>query len=308
VKVVFLGTSSFACPSLAALAERHEISLVVTQPDRPAGRHAAPRPPRLKEAALRMRLPVIQPEQINAEETVAQLRATSPDVIVVAAYGQLLKPSVFALPPHGAINIHASLLPAYRGAAPVNWAIIQGESSTGISTFTIESGMDTGDILLQRSHPIGPDETAGDLEARLAILGAQVIADTLAALVEGSLAAVSQSEEDASYAPALSSEQGRIDWSGAATRVHNLVRGMNPWPGAWTRLVGERVKIHRTARPGIGSGRVCPGAITVRETNRLLVACEDELIEILEIQREGRQRTSGRDFLNGLRGEEARFD
>jgi len=302
VRLVFLGTSEFARPALVALADRHEIPLVVAQPDRPAGRRGALRPPPIKKEAASLGLSVFQPERINAEGSLDRLRAAAPEAIVVAAYGQLLKPGVFELAPRGAINIHASLLPAYRGAAPIQWAIIRGETETGITTFLIDAGMDTGDLLLQRRLDIGPDETAGELEARLARLGAEAIVETLDGLRGGTLAPRPQPEEGVSTAPRLSRDDGRIDWSAPAHRIHDLVRGTSPWPGAWTLLDGERVKMHRTARTSVESGRIPPGGIGLRETDRLLVGTGDRLIEILEVQREGRPRVRGTDFLHGLRG------
>ncbi len=306
MKLAFLGTSTFACSALVALAEAHEIRLVVTQPDRPVGRHAELRPPPIKEEAARLGLAVYQPERINTEAAIDRLRTVEPDVIVAAAYGQLLKPSVFTLAPNGTINIHASLLPAYRGAAPVNWAIIQGETTTGITTFLIDAGMDTGEMLLTRTLEIGPDETAGQLEERLARLGAEAIVDTIAGVTNGTLTSHPQPEEGVSLAPRLSREDGRIDWSSPAQRIHDLVRGTSPWPGTWTLLEDERVKIHRTSLTDVASGRIPPGQIGLRETDRLLVGTGDRLIEVHEIQREGRPRVSGADFLHGLHGS-ARF-
>jgi len=303
VRIVFIGTSRFAVPSLALLAERYEIPLVITQPDRPAGRGRRLSAPPVKEEALRLGLPVVQPERVNSDGPIATIREASPDLIVVVAYGQILRPKLFTIPPHGTVNIHASLLPAYRGAAPVNWAIINGETTTGITTFLIDEGMDTGDILLQRSLPIGMDETAGELEARLARLGAEGIRETIEGLSTGKLEPRPQPPTGASLAPRLSREDGRIDWERPARKVHDLVRGTNPWPGAWTLLDEERVKVHRTALTGIGKGQIQPGEIALPETGRLLVGCRDDLIEVLEIQREGRPRTSGKAFLNGLRDE-----
>lgn len=302
MRLVFFGTSEFARPALLALAKRYEVPLVVTQPDRPVGRHAELRPPPVKEEALRLDLPVFQPERINTDGSLDRLRAAKPDAIVVAAYGQLLKPGVFTLAPLGTVNIHASLLPAYRGAAPVSWAIIRGETTTGITTFLIDAGMDTGELLLQQSINIDPNETAGRLERRLARLGANVIVETLERLQHDDLMSRPQPDEGASTAPRLSREDGRIDWRAPSGRIHDLVRGTSPWPGAWTQLGGERVKIHRTARTDIESGPIQPGEIGLRETDRLLVGAGDRLIEIHEIQREGRPKVSGRDFLHGLRG------
>ena len=303
MRIVFIGTSRFAVPSLALLAERYEIPLVITQPDRPAGRGRRLSAPPVKEEALRLGLPVVQPERVNSDGPIATIREASPDLIVVAAYGQILRPKLFTIPPHGTVNIHASLLPAYRGAAPVNWAIINGETTTGITTFLIDEGMDTGDILLQRSLPIGMDETAGELEARLARLGAEGIRETIEGLSTGRLEPRPQPPTGASLAPRLSREDGRIAWERPARKVHDLVRGTNPWPGAWTLLDEERVKVHRTALTGIGKGQIQPVEIALPETGRLLVGCRDDLIEVLEIQREGRPRTSGKAFLNGLRDE-----
>ena len=302
MRLVFLGTSDFARPALVALADRHEIPLVVTQPNRPVGRHAVLRPPPIKEEALRLGLPVYQPDRINTKISLQRLRAVSPDAIVVAAYGQLLKAGVFSLAPLGTINIHASLLPAYRGAAPVNWAIIRGESTTGITTFLIDAGMDTGELLLQRSIDIAPDETAAELEERLARLGAGVIVETVDGLRDGTLSPRPQPEDGVSMAPQLSRDDGRIGWRGTVRHIHDLVRGTTPWPGAWTLLGDERVKVHRTSTTEIESGSISPGEIGLRETGRLLVGTGDRMIEIHEIQREARPRISGRDFLHGLRG------
>jgi len=306
VRVAFLGTSRFACPALSAVAEKHEVSLVVTQPDRPVGRHATLTPPPVKATATQLALTVFQPERINREVPIERLRNASADVFVVAAYGQLLKPAVFELPPFGTINIHASLLPAYRGGAPVHWAIIRGESETGISTFFIEAGMDTGDVLLKRSIDIEPDETAGELETRLAALGAETILETLSGVESGDLKAVPQPEDGVSLAPLMSRDTSRIDWAAPAQQVHDLVRGTNPWPGAWTQLGGERVKVHRTLRTDVQCGPVTPGEVALRDTDRLLVGAGDRLLELLEVQREGKPRVDGPAFLHGLHGP-ARF-
>lgn len=299
MRVVFLGTSEFAVPALRAIAARHEVLLVVTQPDRPAGRHAILSPPPVKRTAEELGLDVFQPDRVNQDDAVARLRAAHSDVLVVAAYGQLLRATVFDLAPFGAINIHASILPRYRGAAPVSWAITRGETTTGVTTFVIDRGMDTGPMLLSRSLAIEPAETAGDLEPRLAALGAQVILETLVGLEEGALSPTPQ-PDGATLAPKLQRGDGRIDWTQTASDVHNLVRGMNPWPGAWAMLSGGRVKIHRTTPTGISVGPLPPGSTGPRESDRLLVACGDELLEILEVQRDGRARTSGSEFQNGL--------
>lgn len=301
MRLVFLGTSAFACPSLLALATVHEITLVVTQPDRCAGRKQELSRPLVGLEADRLGLPVAQPERINSKETLRLLRQAAPEVIVVAAYGQILTEAVFALSPLGTINIHASLLPRCRGAAPINWAIIRGEVETGITTFLIEAGLDTGKILLQRAVSIGWDETAGELHERLSFLGSEVILDTLAGLEAKTLEPVAQDEKEATVAPMLRREDGLISWQKRALELHNQVRGMNPWPGAYTHLEEARVKVHRTALTGVADGKVRPGEIVLRETGRLLVGTADDLLEILEIQRESHPRMTGRAFLNGLR-------
>lgn len=301
MRLVFLGTPAFACPSLLALATAHEITLVITQPDRRAGRKQELSRPPVGLEADRVGLPVAQPERINSKEALRLLRQAAPEAIVVAAYGQILREAVFSLPPLGTINIHASLLPRYRGAAPINWAIIRGEVETGITTFLIEAGLDTGKILLQRSVSIGRDETAGGLHERLSFLGSEVILDTLAGLEAKALQPVAQNEKEATVAPMLRREDGLISWQKRALELHNQVRGMNPWPGVYTHLGEARVKVHRTALTGVADGKVCPGEIVLRETGRLLVGTADDLLEILEIQRESHPRMTGCAFLNGLR-------
>jgi methionyl-tRNA formyltransferase len=300
MNLAFFGTSAFAVPALRALHEQFGIALVVTQPDRPVGRHATLTASAVKQFAMERDLPIAQPESINETAAVERLRSLSLDAIVVASYGQLLKPAVFESPRWGTINIHASVLPAYRGAAPVNWAIMNGETTTGVTTFFIEKGLDTGDVLMTASTTIGPEETADELEARLAQLGADVIVRTLRGLSRGTLRAVAQPEEGVSSAPSLTRQDGHIDWSQPAARIHDLVRGTLPWPGAWTTLADKRVKILRTQRTGLASGVVSPGAIGPAETKRLLVGTEDELLEVLELQREGKPRTQGSSFLHGI--------
>ncbi|UCF09506.1 MAG: methionyl-tRNA formyltransferase, partial [Candidatus Bipolaricaulota bacterium] len=259
MRVVFLGTSEFACPTLEVLAVHHDLRLVVTQPDRPAGRgHRLCAPP-VKELADRLGVPTIQPEKASAGETVEEIAAKEPEAIVVAAYGQLLRRPLFALPPLGTINLHASLLPKYRGAAPIQWALLRGEHETGVTTFLLDEGMDTGDLLLAEATTIGGDETAGEVERRLASVGAALVLRTLDGLQTGTITPTEQREEDASYAPKLRREDGRIDWGRPAREIHDLVRGLNPWPGAFSWLGDERVKVHRTTLTGIGRGDLRPG-------------------------------------------------
>ncbi len=303
MRVAFLGTSSFACPALRALAKEHHVALVVTQPDRPAGRRRELRPTPVKVTSLDLGLPIAQIERINSSQGVHLLQEACPEITIVASYGQLLSSKVFSLPPHGTINIHASLLPRYRGPAPIHWAIIRGETETGVTTFFIEEGMDSGDILLQHTCPIRPDETAGQLHDHLALLGAQAIVQTLQLIEDGTANPIRQREEEATIAPKLSPCTGQINWANKACDIHNLVRGLNPWPGAYTHLKNERVKIHRTLLTRIGSGKLTPGTIASPDSGRLLVATGEELIEVLEIQRECHAIASGKAFLNGLRGD-----
>jgi methionyl-tRNA formyltransferase len=304
MRVVFLGTSRFACPTLEVVAKQHELAMVVTQPDRRAGRGRKLCAPPAKELAERLGIPTMQPEKASAPDVVEALSVLRPEILVVASFGQLLKRRLFALAPLGTINLHASLLPKYRGAAPVHWAVIHGEQETGVTTFLLDEGMDTGDLLLMERIAIGADETAGDIEPRLAVLGAELVLRTLEGLEAGSLMPVPQDDEIASYAPKLTREDGRIDWEQPAAVIHNRVRGLHPWPGAFSLLGDERLKIHRTARTGIRRGDVLPGATALRETGRFLVAAADELLELVEVQRECRPTVSGEECLRGLRGEE----
>jgi methionyl-tRNA formyltransferase len=301
LRIVFFGSSAFACPALNTLDEEFGVQLVVTQPDRPWGRRAELMPTDVKRLALARGLPIVQPENVNAPESVERIAGCSPDVIVVASYGQLLRPVVFQLPSMGTINIHASLLPAYRGAAPVNWSIIHGETVTGITTFLIEQGLDTGDILCSAALAIDPEETAGDLERRLAVLASDVIVQTLEGIQAGTVQPTPQPEQGVSLAPSLTRADGRIQWDLPALQVHNRVRGTAPWPGAWTLLNGRRVKIHRTRLTDVGVGRLRPGEFGPIESRCLLVATEDRLIEVLELQCEGKCCLCGWDFLQGCR-------
>ncbi|HBR10452.1 methionyl-tRNA formyltransferase [Candidatus Bipolaricaulota bacterium] len=300
MKIVFIGTGGFALPALRALASRNEIILVVTQPDRPAGRDRKISEPPVKRASKALGLPVIQPVKIQAEQGIEPLIDASPDVIVVAAYGQILPRAVIELPLQGTINIHASLLPQYRGAAPINWVLINGEEKTGVTTFFLDEGIDTGPILLQCELTIDPDETAEELQIRLAEQGAQLIVETIDRLTHCDLTAIPQDNSAASYAPKLSRADGKIDWNRPSTAIYNQARGMTPWPGTFTYLNGKRIKIHRCRLSGINSHDFLPGKIVLPETGRLLIATADDLLEIVEIQPAGRRAMSGRAFLCGL--------
>ncbi len=284
-------------PTLRALAERFGLLLVITQPDKPAGRGLRLTPPPVKLAAQELGLPVLQPKSINNPECVERLRSLELDLLVTAAFGQLLRPVVLNLPRLGCVNVHASLLPKYRGAAPIPWALIHGEEETGITTFVMDAGMDTGPILLQRRVAIGPEETAGELEEKLARLGAEVAVETVEKYLHGEIQPQPQ-PLGGTLAPKIHREDGRIRWEWEAQRIHNLVRGLSPKPGAYTTWQGEPVKILRTrvAEEGATAG---PAGGVLPRRDRLLVATGSGVLEVLELQPAGCRVVTGRDFLNG---------
>ena len=283
---------------MRALVEREWVVGVITQPDRPAGRGLRLRPPPVKVVAAELGLEVFQPGSINRPESLEYLRALAPDLMVVAAFGQLLKKPVLELPTRGCINIHASLLPKYRGAAPIQWAIIRGERWSGVTVFLMDEGMDTGPILLQRAVRIGEDETAGELEERLAQVGAELIVDTVEGYLRGEIRPKPQPEEGI-LAPKIREEDTRIPWSKTARQIHNLVRGLSPTPGAYTTFRGKRIKVYRT-RPSGSEGDAEPGTI-LSTRRKLLVATGGGTLEILVLKPEGKREMRGVDFLNGYR-------
>ena len=293
MRVVFLGTPSFAVPTLERIvAAGHEVLEVVTQPDRPKGRGRQMALSPVKEAALGLGLPVYQPERVRRPEAVEHFRAVRPDVMVVVGYGQIIPQAVIDIPPRGIINVHASLLPKYRGAAPVQWALANGETRTGVTTMQIDAGLDTGDILLQAETNIGPEETAPELATRLALMGADLLAETLMRNPPRRR----QDGAQATYAPILKKEDGRIDWMLPAQHVHNRVRGLQPWPGAYTYFRGHQLHIWKS-HPVAVDPALPPGRIRKRH-----VGCgEATALELVEVQLEGRRRISGDDFANGAR-------
>lgn len=299
LRIAFAGTGTFAVPVLTALAKECPPVLVITQPDRPAGRGLKPQLPPVKLAAAEMGLAVFQPASINGPDAVEKLRELNLDLLVVAAYGQILKKRVLELPRLGCVNVHASLLPKYRGAAPVAWAILNGERITGVTVFLMDEGMDTGPILLQRPVEIRPEETRGELEARLAEVGGELVVKAVADYAAGKLVPKPQPREG-TRAPLLKKDLGQIDWSWPATKVHNWIRGLNPWPCAFTSFRGKKLRLLRSRLAAAGSPTFPPGSI-LPERGRLVVACGEGAVELLEVQLAGKRRLSGRDFLNGYR-------
>jgi methionyl-tRNA formyltransferase len=296
LKLIFLGTPHFAVPSLEALiAAGHQVQAVFTQPDRPKGRGNTMSASPVKEAAVRVGLPVFQPERIRRPEIVQQLAAMEPDAMIVVGYGQIIPQSIIDIPLLGIINVHASLLPKYRGAAPIQWAIANGETNTGVTTMRIDAGLDTGDMLLKWETQIGPEENALELSPRLANAGAELLVRTL----RENPTAVKQDSTEATLAPILKKEDGRIDWSWEAGTIFNRARGFLPWPGAYTTFRGNLLHIWRCRAAQTeehGPGSLCYAG------KHLYVGCGNGTsLELLEVQLEGRRRVSTSDFLNGVR-------
>jgi len=299
MKIAFLGTPEFALPSLDMLVQGGYTLALFTQPDRPVGRHATLTPPPTKVYALEHNIPVYQFEKIRLPEGVEALRAFAPDLMVTAAFGQLLSGENLAIPKYGCINVHGSLLPKYRGAAPIQWAIINGETETGITTMMTAIGMDTGDILLVDKIAIDPDETAGELFDRMAILGAQTLKRTITALEAGTLSRIPQNEEEATKCPMLKKEHGKLDFSQSVAANHNRVRGTNPWPGAYALLDGDVLKIHQSRMSDLPIGNEPIGILKGNAKSGLFVRCADGWLEILELQATGGKRLAARDYLAG---------
>ena len=303
MKLVFCGTPRFAVPTLEALhAEGHEIALVVVQPDKPVGRSQEMTAPPVKQAAQELGLAVTQPEKIrNNEELRARLEAIAPDAIVVVAYGRIIPSWMLALPRLGCINLHASLLPKYRGAAPIQWAVAMGETVTGNTTMLLEEGLDTGPILMQQEIAIAPDQTAADLFDILAARGAPLVVETLAGLADGRIQPERQEDAKATLAPLLEREDGRMDFARhSAKELYNRWRGFQPWPGAFAVLAGKKLIVHRIAVADGSSHGGQPGDLLI-EGRRMLVSCaQSTWLELLEVQAEGKKRMPASDFLRGV--------
>jgi methionyl-tRNA formyltransferase len=304
MRLIFLGTPAFAVPTLERMVEAgHQVLTVVTQPDRPRGRGQNPSPPPVKEAALRLGLPVFQPERVRRPEAVEFLRTIPVDAMVVVGYGQIIPQNVIDLAPLGILNVHASLLPKYRGAGPIQWAIVNGETRTGVTIMRIDAGLDTGDMLAKAETDIGPGENAIELGKRLAVTGADLLVRTLAGLAERTVTPEKQDSTQATYAPLLKKEDGLIDWTQPAESIHNRIRGLQPWPGAYTKFRGQTVHVWKARLwdrpPGPPSEIERPGGLI--HTKPPVVECGAGLLELLEVQLEGRKRVTAADFANGQR-------
>ena len=298
LRIVFFGTPEFAVPSLRALlASSDPVVEIVCQSDKPVGRGQHVAMPPVKQVALKHGIPILQPAKLRTPEFLEVLRDCSPDMIVVAAYGKILPTAVLDLPVHGCINVHASLLPKYRGAAPIQWAILRDEARTGITIMRMNERMDAGDILLQRTVAIGAEETYGELQTRLADLGALALLDALAQLHDGTLAAHPQREEEMTLAPMIHKEQGRIDWREPAPAIARKVRAFNPWPSAFTRFAGKLLKVHRAHATEEPTSALA-GTI-MRIDAGIAVATGMGTLILDEIQLEGRKRLSGAEFARG---------
>lgn len=296
MRVIFMGTPDFAVPSLQALLDRgDDICAVFTQPDKPKGRGHKLQPPPVKELALRHSLPVLQPDTLRDEAVQESIAELEPDAIIVVAYGKLLPPKVLSVPRLGCINVHGSLLPKYRGAAPIQWAVINGEKTTGVTTMFMAEGMDTGDMLLKSETEVGPEETSGELFDRLKLLGAKLLTETLDKLEQGELKAIPQDGTQATLAPLLKKEMSALDWSEPAQRIHDRIRGLNPWPCAAAVLDGKRIKLLASQ---VIEGEGIPGT-AYNLDGELAAACGRGMLRITELQADTGKRMSGKDYLLG---------
>ncbi len=300
MRIVYMGTPPFAVPPLQALITAgHELAGVVTRRDKPAGRGRSLTPPAVKIAAEQAGITVFQPKRVREPESIAAIRAMGPEVIVVAAYGQILPREVLAMPKYGCVNIHASLLPAYRGAAPINWSIINGETRTGITIMQMDEGLDTGAILAQEGIPIDLRDTTGTLTEKLSQTGCRLVVDALSRIEAGEISPVPQDPGKATLAPLLKKEDGLINWELHAAAIHDRVRGLSPWPGAFSFLDGAMVKVLETeVVPGNGD----PGTLTSQGKDVLAVGTGNKLLRIVSIQLEGKRPMTAAEFLRGHRG------
>ncbi|MGA2178145.1 MAG: methionyl-tRNA formyltransferase [Verrucomicrobiota bacterium] len=313
LRIIFMGTAELSCASLQVLAgnPQFQIAAVVTQPDRPKGRDLKLQPSPGKSLARRLNLPVLQPERVRDEKFIAEFRSLQPDLVVVVAYGQILPPAILDLPRHGCLNIHASLLPKYRGPAPIQWAIANADTETGVTLMRIDAGLDTGDIVAQRRTPIRPEDDSATLHDRLAQLGAELLVQTIPDYVAGKIQPTPQSAAGASYAAKIKKEDGHIDWNQPAQTIWNRLRAFTPWPGAFTFLKAQPksqlIKIWKAEVVEKSGGAACraeaserrPGEILSADKTGIIVACGQHALRILELQREGSRRLTAAEFLAG---------
>ncbi len=296
MKVVFMGTPDFAVPTLKKLIDKkYEVVSVFTQPDKPKGRGHKMQFPPVKELALENNIEVFQPTTLKDEAVVNLIKEQNPEVIVVAAYGKILPESILNIPNYGCINVHGSLLPKYRGAAPIQWSVLNGDKVTGVTTMYMGKGLDTGDMLLKKEVEILPNETAGELFDRLSVIGADLLTDTLDALVNNTVTPQKQDENESSYAPMITKALSPIDWNESALEIHNQVRGLNPWPCASSHFGKKAIKIHRTK---VIDGKGQAGKLFVNNKH-LCVYCGESALQLLEVQLENGKRMTGDAFLVG---------
>lgn len=299
MRIVFAGTPDFAATALKALlAAGHTVVGVYSQPDRPAGRGRKLMPSPVKQVALDAGLPVFQPDSLKPDDAQQELAALNPDVMIVAAYGLILPKAVLDIPTHGCLNIHASLLPRWRGAAPIQRAIAAGDRETGITIMQMDVGLDTGDMLLKTSTPIRPDDTGGRLHDRLAEMGGSAIVEALTSLSKGELTGEAQNDDEANYAHKLSKEEGHIDWTRSAPEIERLIRAFNPWPGTFTDLGDQRIRIHQAEALAQSSDKA-PGTVLRREREGIDIACGTGSLRVTSVQLPGTRALSVNDLING---------
>ena len=298
LKTIFMGTPDFAVPCLEVLQAKTEVLAVITQPDRPKGRGHNLQASPVKQKALEYNLPVLQPEKIKTEEFTAELERLQPDLIVVVAFGQILSQRILDIPPLGCVNVHASLLPRYRGAAPIHWSIINGEKETGVTTMLMDAGLDTGDMLLKDKVTITEEMTTEELHDQLMAIGGKLLAETIDGLANGTITPEKQDDSISNYAGMLNKETGHIDWSKSAVEIHNLIRGLNSWPVAWSMKDGKNYKFWRTKVENRNSDKA-PGTVVELRKNSFCLATGEGLLEVLEIQPPSKKRMSAGDLLRG---------
>lgn len=298
LKTIFMGTPDFAVPCLEVLQAKTEVLAVITQPDRPKGRGHNLQASPVKQKALEYNLPVLQPEKIKTEEFTAELERLQPDLIVVVAFGQILSQRILDIPSLGCVNVHASLLPRYRGAAPIHWSIINGEKETGVTTMLMDAGLDTGDMLLKDKVTITEEMTTEELHDQLMAMGGKLLAETIDGLGNGTITPEKQDDSISNYAGMLNKETGHIDWSKSAVEIHNLIRGLNSWPVAWSMKDGKNYKLWRTKVENRNSDKA-PGTVVELRKNSFCLATGEGLLEVLEIQPPSKKRMSAGDLLRG---------